>query len=243
MQTNGQAPELANYLEGRVIYVLIVTLLIATIYPITESGSVVTLLLYQGLMATLMFSGIVVSRDSPRTTRLLIILGAVWLLTGFVYAFNQTAVWSGLIAYVALILYVGLLTKLLFLYIFNTDEVTRDVLYAAINVYLLLAMLFVTAFGILESLTFIQTGSHAFSGAGIVEGQPMRWQDLSYYSMATLTTLGYGDILPVTQWARSLAGLEAVTGVVYLAVVMARLVGVYAGTAEKEQLEDFLEKT
>jgi 23S rRNA maturation mini-RNase III len=49
-----------------------------------------------------------------------------------------------------------------------------------------------------------------------------------------LTTLGYGDILPVSMWARSFASIEAVIGVLYVTIIMARLVSLYtAGQAEE----------
>ncbi len=48
---------------------------------------------------------------------------------------------------------------------------------------------------------------------------------LFYYSFVTLTTLGYGDILPVSQFARMVTYLEAVTGVMYTAILVAGLVG------------------
>ena len=48
-----------------------------------------------------------------------------------------------------------------------------------------------------------------------------------YYSLVTMTTLGYGDIVPVTPAARSLTTLEAVVGQLYLAVLVARLVGLH----------------
>ena len=56
---------------------------------------------------------------------------------------------------------------------------------------------------------------------------PLAWDDFMYYSFVTLTTLGYGDITPLTQTTRSLAILEAITGVFYTTVLVARLVGVY----------------
>ena len=48
-----------------------------------------------------------------------------------------------------------------------------------------------------------------------------------YFSFVTLTTLGYGDILPLTDRARSLAYLEAVIGQIYLAVLVGKLVGMF----------------
>jgi len=62
------------------------------------------------------------------------------------------------------------------------------------------------------------------------------WQTLVYYSYATLTTLGYGDILPATFWARSAASFEAVVGVLYTAVIVARLVGLYAAKEVEQEI-------
>jgi hypothetical protein len=116
-------------------------------------------------------------------------------------------------------------------FIFAARRVTRDVLYAAVAVYFLLGALFVPVFGVLESVTFAQTGGHAFvDNVAGPAGIPLPWQNLVYYSYITLTTAGYGDILPATLWARSLASLEAIIGVLYLTIIMARLVGLYAAS-------------
>ena len=58
--------------------------------------------------------------------------------------------------------------------------------------------------------------------------------DFIYYSFATLTTLGYGDITPATSHVRSLAILEAVTGTLYIAVLIARLVGLYGSNTASD---------
>ena len=58
-------------------------------------------------------------------------------------------------------------------------------------------------------------------------GAGVAWQQLIYFSYVSLTTLGFGDILSASTWARSLVSRDAVTGVLYLAILMARLVGLY----------------
>jgi voltage-gated potassium channel len=55
----------------------------------------------------------------------------------------------------------------------------------------------------------------------------------SYYSFVTLTTLGYGDITPLTPVARSLSLLEAITGQLYIAILIARLVGIHIAQSMK----------
>jgi hypothetical protein len=56
-----------------------------------------------------------------------------------------------------------------------------------------------------------------------------------YYSFVTLTTLGYGDITPASSPARSLSTLEAVTGQLYIAILVARLVGLHIVHAGKKE--------
>ena len=80
-----------------------------------------------------------------------------------------------------------------------------------------------TAFQLVEGM---QPGSFYIDPARNVDGI-VNWADLLFYSFATLTTLGYGDITPITSPARSLAALEAVTGVLYIAFLVARLVGLH----------------
>jgi len=62
--------------------------------------------------------------------------------------------------------------------------------------------------------------------------------DLFYFSFVTLTTLGYGDISPTSPLARSLATLQALTGTLFLAVLIAMLVGKYAAAARDENRRD-----
>ena len=57
-----------------------------------------------------------------------------------------------------------------------------------------------------------------------------------YFSIVTITTLGYGEITPLSIAARNLAAMEAVTGVLYTATLVARLVGMYKGEQGGENL-------
>ncbi len=59
-----------------------------------------------------------------------------------------------------------------------------------------------------------------------------------YYSFVTLTTLGYGDIVPVNPSVRALATLEAITGQLYLTVLVARLVGLHITHSSQRRSED-----
>lgn len=227
-------------IHGAVIYLLLLVTLVQMIWPITLVGQAadgtanpIMVLIYQLLYMTLMIAGILVARDSRLLSRTLIVLGIGWLVTGIIYAFNQTASWALITGYVVIAAFQITVTYVLLRYIFAARTVTRDVLYAACAVYLLLGAIFVPTYGLIESATFFQSGglnggSHAFDDGVIQPGQVLPWQTLIYYSYSTLTTLGYGDILPVSPWARAAATLEALVGVLYITVIMARLVGLYA---------------
>jgi len=107
------------------------------------------------------------------------------------------------------------------------SDVTVDVIFGAMSVYLLLGVVFTFMFAIVEitnpgSFSFGSLDSEAI---GSTRHGELRF--LSYFSLVTLTTLGYGDITPVAPIARSLASLEAVTGQLYIAVLVARLVGMH----------------
>ena len=219
---------------GRIVYVLIMVTLIQTLYPITGDGSTLTLVIFQSFYLLLIIAGIFVARDSPRNLRILIGLGLLWILSGIAFALNPTETLTQLAAYISIGVYQGAIAIILLQYVFQTRQVSRDVLYAASAVYLLIGAVFVAIYGSIETLTIAQTGLHAFSDGLVAKGEFFPWQNFVYFSYTTLTTLGYGDIQPVTMWARSFATLEAIIGVLYTTVIIARLVGLYA-SGEIEQ--------
>jgi len=99
---------------------------------------------------------------------------------------------------------------------FRAGPVTLHRVLGGISAYLLLGVVWAEAYTLIEAL---QPGS--FSGAVDAARGNRGWL---YFSFVTLTTVGYGDILPVRPAARSLAMLEAVTGPLYMTVLLARLV-------------------
>jgi len=99
---------------------------------------------------------------------------------------------------------------------FRAGPVTGHRIQGGIAGYLLLGLLWAQAYALVETL---HPGS--YSGALGVAAGHRGW---IYFSFVTLTTVGYGDILPVHPAARSLAMLEAVTGPLYIAILLARLV-------------------
>ena len=104
-------------------------------------------------------------------------------------------------------------------YLFRAEEITSDVIIAAICAYFLLGLIWALIFSIIES---VQPGSFQIS-----EDEESVVSILFYFSFVTLTTLGYGDVTPISTSARSLALLESIMGQLYLAILIARLVGIH----------------
>ena len=116
----------------------------------------------------------------------------------------------------------ALLVYALMRFVFRRQRASgTDLVLAAITAYLILGGFFAATSTRLE---IAQPGSFADPH---IEG-PMQWQQLLYCSYVSLATLDYGDILPVTPWARSYGSLMAVLGTLYLTVVVARLVGIWS---------------
>jgi hypothetical protein len=102
--------------------------------------------------------------------------------------------------------------------VFGPGRVTYHHIMGAILLYLTIAVIFVALF------TFVGAAvPQAFSGLA-VQDSPALASKLIYFSFATLTTTGYGDIAPVHPIARSLCNLEAIFGQLYPATLLARLV-------------------
>jgi len=112
-------------------------------------------------------------------------------------------------------------------YLMTEKEVTTDTLFGAMSAFLLLGLIFGTAYGMVEAITpgsFANLPTPEEVGPVLAASTSVA---LDYFSMVTLTTLGYGDVTPLSQMARSLAVFEAVLGQFYMAVLVARLVGLF----------------
>ena len=106
-------------------------------------------------------------------------------------------------------------------YVVGRSEIQADHIFAAICVYLAMSFLFAAAYW-----TIWVFDPSAFAGSGLSDDPHPR--EMGYFSFMILTTTGLGDILPISRLARLLATLEALCGTLYLALMIARLVGMYA---------------
>jgi voltage-gated potassium channel len=105
--------------------------------------------------------------------------------------------------------------------VLKQKQITREVISMSISVYLLFGLTFGLFYIVLQE---IQPHAFSFSGAAPPSDQQLI-PVLIYFSLTTLSTIGFGDITPITLQARYSAVAEGITGQFYLAILVARLVG------------------
>ncbi|MBX3028305.1 hypothetical protein KF840_25725 [bacterium] len=107
--------------------------------------------------------------------------------------------------------------------VFRRSNVERDAIIGALGGFLLMIFAFARLHGLIEAWA---PGSYAFQGVEpSLRANTALVAAFQYFSTVTTTTVGFGDIVPVSPAARLLTGLQAITGQLYLAVVVAALVG------------------
>ena len=182
-------------------------------YPLI-GGDQVVMFLIEG---TLIFGiwSIAPQRIWFRVGFILISVGAINILLHTIFA-HEWALYVNLV--VALLFYL-FTTMLAFEALFTGEQIDLNMIMGSICVYILVGICW-SIFYFFESV--IHPG--AFNGIDVEIGKS-RFTDLLYYSYVTLSTLGYGDITPVTPIARTLAFLEALFGQFYIAILVASFVG------------------
>jgi voltage-gated potassium channel len=184
-----------------------------------------------GVLLQLMFlDALLVSLSASDMRRLRRAFFAVWVV-GFVANLGATLTsrvgstqwWSLGASSVVFILLAGCVIMVL-AYIFRSPRVTLDVMLAAVTAYLLIAL----SFAALYTLVFYFDSQSFRLPEWIEHGsvEAMR-TEMVYFSLVTLATLGYGDILPSSPFTQMLAVLEAVIGQFFMTVLVAWLVGMF----------------
>ncbi len=135
--------------------------------------------------------------------------------------------------------FLGFVAASILIHIVAEETVTIDLIYGSACVYFLIGFTWSIGYGLIELLL---PGSFSISGHVLTRADYSGHygflnENLSYYSFVTLTTLGYGDIVPVTPPAKAASTLEAIAGQLYIALLVARLVGLYISQSHERTRE------
>ncbi len=203
-----------NQSPHRFLFLLIALVAFVAVVPVLEG------LGYGRMIFTIFYSTILLSAAyAVSESRGYFILALILAGPAFVLRWINNFLagpWLVFVADVLTVLFLLLIAMLILSHVLKAERVSKEKIFGALSVYLLLGVIWALLFIIVEFLMpgSFRYGQEALTGAEMV-----------YYSFVTLTTLGYGDIVPISPSVRALATLEALTGQLYLTVLVARLVG------------------
>jgi hypothetical protein len=185
------------------------------------------------LLATLVMTmGILAVGRSHRTLVLALVLALPAVVTRWVGHFQPHLLPPAVHSLAALVFLMFVEFQLLH-FIFRAPRVNSEVLCAGISGYLLLGILWMMAYVTVSLLNPVDAAHpelnppFAFT-VGMTTPHPLSQFEAYYFSFITLSTVGYGDITPLSNGARTLAMMEAMTGTLYMAVLISRLVALYS---------------
>jgi len=218
------APAPGRY--GALLLLLIVSYLLSAFLPNERwvGGLQVVLFTVAGLLALRN------STVSRRAVRLLMVVAVIGVPVFFAISFSSATgdvgtgvanIWTGLVLLAAVAMIVRRVLA------FGT--VTLQSIFGALSAYLIVGLMFAAFFAAMDHLG----GDHFFAN-----GQPANTQTFQYFSFTTLTTLGYGDFTALGNSGRAIAVLEALTGQVFLATLVARLVAAFRTSGDGQNASD-----
>jgi voltage-gated potassium channel len=217
---------LKEYHPWRFLVLLIALILLLVIQPMVLGFSIRNPL-FSVAYSLVMIAAILSLSEGRWSRRIALLLGVLallgrWLAHLFA-ACNEDII--PLIDHFVEILFLAFVAAMILRAIFTQGGISLDSIFGAICVSLLIGMAWGSLYSMTEVLSpgsFQATGKLAESLNSVETRQPV----LVYYSFVTMTTVGYGDITPVSPPARTLSWLEAMMGQFYIAVLVAFLVGI-----------------
>jgi hypothetical protein len=205
----------------QLLVALVVLLVSAPFVEELEGGH----LILSFLFSLVLVAAVVAVANRRRSLVIALVLAIPAIIARWINQLRPDLVHPSVFLVCALVLLAFVIGHLLY-FILHAPVVNVEVLCASIAAYLMLGLMWTVAYWLVDQVTpggafsfNTERGAHSMNGfTGF------------YFSFITLSTVGYGDITPVSQAARWLAAMEAMTGSLYVAVLIARLVSLYSST-------------
>ena len=211
------------------LLLLLSLVLIILLYPVLDHGEIRRVIL----------GGVVFVPVILTTVRMSQIKAWVWpsvmlMSAAFIFAVVDTFLPNRMLTgmkWGMLTVFFGFSVAGLFNYLKNSRSVSSTHLYTAASIYLLLGMQW---FALYSAFDVFMPGAFQHSVSIATDHQA----ELLYFSLVTLSTVGYGDIVPLHGEVRMLAALEGITGVLYIAITVALLVSSYKQRSDPSKLAE-----
>lgn len=201
------------------LVLLVIAVFVAPFF--TERNSPMGRIAQDLLLSLILLTGVVTATERPKASVLIALValvaiavrGASWVFPAYLTLALRDE---------TTLLAAGLISVTIAMSVFAPGKVTFDRIHGAIALYILVGVIWAEAYQLVSILV-----PKAFNSATSDQNSESvsTW---IYFSFTTLTTAGYGDIVPVAPQARSLANLEALIGQLYPAIVLARLVSLHS---------------
>jgi hypothetical protein len=221
MKPSAKSLKILRFRRITTVELLIALALLFFFFPFVEEvkdGDVIVSI----LLSLVLLSAVLAVADRKRVFFIAVGLAIPAIAGRWINHFRPDLVPSPVFLTAGLVLIAFVVANLLH-FVLRAPSVNVEVLCASISAYLMLGLLWTVAYWLVDQLT---PGAFAFNGNA--ERQSIRGFNAFYFSFVTLSTVGYGDITPVSKVARMLAAMEAITGLLYVAVLIARLVALYS---------------
>ncbi|MSR29721.1 MAG: hypothetical protein EXS03_09155 [Phycisphaerales bacterium] len=206
-----------KWIKNRTLPLLVGLILLIALHPLINHDSNAVNNIFPIALIGLPVLGVLAISHWRKAVPVSAMFVALIAWSGFGYRFDAHAIAAGSISYAAWIYYaytiVVLATELL-----RNTALIDDRVYGGIAIFLLTAFLFASVH---RHISAIDPGAYitTVSDTPLIFG----WYDALYFSISTISTVGYGDIVPRSNWARSASMLEAISGVLITIVLIARL--------------------
>jgi voltage-gated potassium channel Kch len=191
------------------------------ISPLTDTSGRRPGPVFTALAMALFLTALNLIVEKRRHRAVAFLLCAAAVLTGLLSSlgFERVFLIPGLVCAIIFMLFT---TAMILRAVITATKVTNETLYGAVSAYLFIGITCGMSYALIELLapgSVVKTAN---------SGRPLAWSDFAFFSFITLTTVGYGDIVPVGA-ARALAMIEAVTGAMYPAILIGRLLTLLPG--------------
>lgn len=202
---------------GRCSWLLLALVLLLMVYPLLDTSLMGRVLL--GLLnSAILVSGASAASGSRRTLAVAVAFALPALVLQWLSLVSPSVTIMRLLGVNMVLFYVFAIGHVV-AFVLQPGPVTGNKLHGAIAVYVMMGLLWAAAYMLIQDIVPNSFSISASSGHD--------WAGLLFFSFTTLTTTGYGDTVPVTGYARSAVMLEQLAGTLYVAILIARLAGLY----------------